>query len=84
MIYVHSKLLIVDDEYLLTGSANINQRSLDGDRDSGMSIWGGGSLMTSLFLPWDKRYSKIPQLQRNIEKLIDGLNPASSPVIINP
>ena len=35
MIYVHSKLLIVDDEYLLTGSANINQRSLDGDRDSG-------------------------------------------------
>ena len=35
MIYVHSKLMIVDDEYLLTGSANINQRSLDGDRDSG-------------------------------------------------
>ena len=35
MIYVHSKLLIVDDEYLLVGSANINQRSLDGDRDSG-------------------------------------------------
>jgi phosphatidylserine/phosphatidylglycerophosphate/cardiolipin synthase-like enzyme len=38
MIYVHSKLLIVDDEYLLTGSANINQRSLDGDRDSGWFI----------------------------------------------
>jgi phospholipase D1/2 len=35
MIYVHSKLMIVDDEYLITGSANINQRSLDGDRDSG-------------------------------------------------
>jgi phosphatidylserine/phosphatidylglycerophosphate/cardiolipin synthase-like enzyme len=28
MIYVHSKLLIVDDEYLLVGSANINQGSI--------------------------------------------------------
>ena len=38
MIYVHSKLMIVDDEYLLVGSANINQRSLDGDRDSELAI----------------------------------------------
>lgn len=33
-IYVHSKLLVVDDEYALVGSANINQRSLDGARDT--------------------------------------------------
>ncbi|KAH0473913.1 MAG: uncharacterized protein KVP18_002366 [Porospora cf. gigantea A] len=33
-IYVHSKLMIVDDEYLLLGSANINQRSMDGARDT--------------------------------------------------
>ena len=38
MIYVHSKLMIVDDSYLITGSANINQRSLDGDRDSELAI----------------------------------------------
>ena len=38
MIYVHSKLLIVDDAYVITGSANINQRSLDGDRDSELAI----------------------------------------------
>ena len=38
MIYVHSKLLVVDDAYLITGSANINQRSLDGDRDSELAI----------------------------------------------
>lgn len=38
MIYVHSKLMIVDDSYILTGSANINQRSLDGDRDSELAI----------------------------------------------
>ena len=30
MIYVHAKGMIVDDEYVLMGSANINQRSLDG------------------------------------------------------
>ena len=38
MIYVHSKLIIVDDSYVITGSANINQRSLDGDRDSELAI----------------------------------------------
>lgn len=38
MIYVHSKLMIVDDAYVITGSANINQRSLDGDRDSELAI----------------------------------------------
>lgn len=38
MIYVHSKLMIIDDSYLITGSANINQRSLDGDRDSELAV----------------------------------------------
>ncbi|KAH0477096.1 MAG: uncharacterized protein KVP18_000169 [Porospora cf. gigantea A] len=38
-IYIHSKLLIVDDEYLLLGSANINERSMNGKRDS--EIAGG-------------------------------------------
>ena len=34
IIYVHSKLLLVDDEHLVVGSANINDRSMDGNRDS--------------------------------------------------
>jgi phospholipase D1/2 len=38
MIYVHSKMLIADDEYTIIGSANINQRSLDGARDSEICI----------------------------------------------
>lgn len=29
MIYVHAKLMIVDDEYVIIGSANINQVSAD-------------------------------------------------------
>jgi len=33
-IYVHSKLMIVDDDYVIVGSANINQRSLGGERDT--------------------------------------------------
>ena len=38
LIYVHSKLMIVDDEKVLIGSANINDRSLLGSRDSEIAI----------------------------------------------
>ncbi|XP_076884478.1 phospholipase D alpha 1-like isoform X2 [Bidens hawaiensis] len=38
MIYVHSKMMIVDDEYIIVGSANINQRSMDGARDSEIAM----------------------------------------------
>ena len=34
LIYVHSKLTIVDDRLVICGSANINDRSMLGDRDS--------------------------------------------------
>lgn len=34
IVYVHSKLMIVDDKRAIIGSANINDRSLCGDRDS--------------------------------------------------
>ena len=34
IIYVHSKLMIVDDRVCICGSANINDRSLQGSRDS--------------------------------------------------
>jgi phospholipase D1/2 len=34
LIYVHSKLMIVDDKRAIIGSANINDRSLCGNRDS--------------------------------------------------
>ncbi len=38
-IYVHSKLLIVDDAEVVIGSANINDRSLNGDRDSELAVF---------------------------------------------
>ena len=38
MIYVHSKLIIVDDSIAILGSANINQRSLAGSRDTEIAV----------------------------------------------
>ncbi|KAL6993384.1 phospholipase D [Sarracenia purpurea var. burkii] len=38
MIYVHSKAMIVDDEYVIIGSANINQRSLAGTKDTEIAM----------------------------------------------
>eukprot|EP01134_Creolimax_fragrantissima_P007801 CFRG7801T1 len=37
-IYVHSKLLIVDDTTVICGSANINDRSMLGSRDSEIAV----------------------------------------------
>ncbi|WZZ10027.1 hypothetical protein YC2023_095948 [Brassica napus] len=38
MIYVHAKGMIVDDEYVLMGSANINQRSMAGTKDTEIAM----------------------------------------------
>lgn len=38
MIYVHSKGMIVDDEAVIIGSANINQRSMEGSRDTEIAM----------------------------------------------
>ena len=37
-IYVHSKMMIVDDVYIILGSANINQRSMAGSRDTEIAV----------------------------------------------
>jgi phospholipase D1/2 len=38
IIYIHAKLMIVDDEKVIIGSANINDRSLIGKRDSEVCV----------------------------------------------
>lgn len=40
MVYVHAKGIVVDDEYVICGSANINQRSMDGSRDTEIAMGG--------------------------------------------
>eukprot|EP01103_Thecamoeba_quadrilineata_P015386 TRINITY_DN4848_c0_g1_i2.p1 TRINITY_DN4848_c0_g1~~TRINITY_DN4848_c0_g1_i2.p1 ORF type:complete len:1104 (-),score=200.10 TRINITY_DN4848_c0_g1_i2:48-3359(-) len=37
-IYVHTKMMIVDDRQVIIGSSNINDRSMCGDRDSEIAI----------------------------------------------
>ncbi|XP_068130037.1 phospholipase D2-like [Hyperolius riggenbachi] len=38
LIYIHSKMLIVDDKRVIIGSANINDRSMLGKRDSELAV----------------------------------------------
>ena len=37
-IYVHSKMMVVDDAYVIVGSANLNQRSMAGSRDTEIAV----------------------------------------------
>jgi phospholipase D1/2 len=39
LVYIHTKLMIVDDRYVICGSANINDRSMMGNRDSEIAIF---------------------------------------------
>jgi phospholipase D1/2 len=38
IVYIHSKLMIVDDRRVIIGSANINDRSQAGNRDSEVQL----------------------------------------------
>ena len=38
IIYIHSKIMIIDDRIALIGSANINDRSLKGTRDTELAV----------------------------------------------
>ncbi|KAL7163583.1 hypothetical protein ACSBR2_039654 [Camellia fascicularis] len=60
MIYVHAKGMIVDDEYVILGSANINQRSMAGSRDTEIAVGAYQSHQT-----WAKK-KKHPRGQRPI------------------
>lgn len=71
MIYVHSKLLIVDDKIMVLGSANINQRSLSGSRDTEIAIYayqtkkgtshldGRGDIYKFRRRLWDEHFSEL-------------------------
>ncbi len=56
-IYIHSKMMIVDDDVVQIGTANINQRSMDGCRDSEimMTSWQPDHLATSISIAKSER-----------------------------
>ncbi|MCX7121289.1 MAG: phospholipase D-like domain-containing protein [Gammaproteobacteria bacterium] len=37
-VYIHSKLMVIDDSTIINGSANLNDRSLVGDRDTEIAV----------------------------------------------
>jgi phospholipase D1/2 len=39
-IYIHSKLMIIDDVFLTVGSANLNQRSMSSDSEINVGLTG--------------------------------------------
>jgi phosphatidylserine/phosphatidylglycerophosphate/cardiolipin synthase-like enzyme len=45
MIYVHSKGMIVDDEYIIRESANIDQSSMNGSPNAENAIGGLPTLL---------------------------------------
>ena len=48
IIYLHSKLMIVDDLQAIIGSANINDRSMRGNRDSELCLLVQGKPTTKI------------------------------------
>ncbi|CAD8108230.1 unnamed protein product [Paramecium sonneborni] len=84
-IYIHSKLLIIDDEYALIGSANINDRSLKGDRDSEIaiviydnkkkqSIMGGETVRSSVFVQELRTSLYMEHFGLKYDEVIDPLS----------
>jgi phospholipase D1/2 len=63
-IYIHSKLLIVDDRHVLLGSANINDRSLSGHRDSELAVMLFDSKQVQK--PLRDRVTHVNDLARNL------------------
>ncbi|GAV56681.1 C2 domain-containing protein/PLDc domain-containing protein/PLD_C domain-containing protein/PLDc_2 domain-containing protein [Cephalotus follicularis] len=83
MIYVHAKGMIVDDEYVIMGSANINQRSLAGSRDTEIAMgayqpqytWGKkkghprGQVYGYRMSLWAEHMGKLDELFKEPESL---------------
>jgi phospholipase D1/2 len=84
-IYVHSKLLIADDRVAILGSANINDRSQLGDRDSELAVIVRDDASVGVKLDGehlDHVSAVVHDLRMRLWKKIFGLmgaaNPASS------
>ncbi|CAF4027217.1 unnamed protein product [Rotaria sp. Silwood2] len=65
IIYVHSKLMIVDDRMCICGSTNINDRSLQGSRDSEICLVVNNIEMIDSYLNGrrEKAYDKCKKIQ---------------------
>ncbi|KAI3968524.1 hypothetical protein MKX01_007834 [Papaver californicum] len=70
MIYVHSKMMMVDDEYIIIGSANINHRELAKGQIHGfrMALWYGHlGMLDEVFLQPNSK-----ECVQKVNKIADG------------
>ena len=70
-IYIHSKLLLVDDVYFTLGSANINKRSMESDSE--LNVGGAIPSTTRKFKNdlWQMHTNKAPE---NLDKIKKDYN----------
>jgi len=76
MIYVHAKLLIVDDRLAVVGSANLNDRSMVGDRDSEVAVVvrdddSGAVADFRRTLLFQHLHFDVPDIVRDWKKILD-------------
>ncbi len=64
LIYIHSKLMLVDDEYAIIGSANINDRSMTGHRDSEIGVLIKSEYNNEVLI--DNRVYKVSENVKNL------------------
>lgn len=77
-VYIHSKVMIVDDDSMIIGSANINDRSMLGSRDSELAVVIEDQSKTTIQVDGqDRKVSEdIHRLRCKCFEQIFGLRPA--------
>ncbi|MFS2159538.1 hypothetical protein ACCD10_19580 [Pseudomonas sp. Pseusp122] len=86
-IYVHSKLLIADDRVAILGSANINDRSQLGDRDSELAVIVSGNMPTPSPLNGRGQHpvcADVRGLRRQLWRKLFALDVSDSEVKVQP
>ncbi len=86
-IYVHSKLLIVDDRVAVIGSANINDRSQLGGRDSELAVVVSGGTTSTESIDGHCNYpvcNAVQQLRIDLWRKLFGLEISHQEVKVKP
>ncbi|KAM6961403.1 phospholipase D1a [Aplochiton taeniatus] len=81
LIYVHSKLLIADDNTVIIGSANINDRSMLGKRDSELAVIVEDSEMVTAVMDGEEYQAGAFALQLRLECFKTVLGGHSDPSV---
>lgn len=66
MIYIHAKIMIVDDDYMIVGSANINDRSMLGSRDHEVAIVATQENDEKIEVPFGGKLIKVSKMAHDL------------------